>query len=65
MLIIHMEGSKVIVFHIEDAVKSLMVVFILANSADLDEMAHSVSFHLGLQLQGTCLWFSSIQRVNA
>ena len=40
LLIIHIEGSQVIVFHIEDAVKSLMISVILANSADLDEMAH-------------------------
>ena len=59
LLIIHIEGSQVIFFHIEDAVKSLMIVFILADSADLDEMAHPVSLHLGFHLQSTFLWFSS------
>ena len=49
-------------FHIEDVVKSLSIVFILANSADQDDMAHSVSLHLGLHPQRTCLWLSSIQR---
>ena len=31
-----------------DAFLSLMIVFILANSADYDEMWHYVPFHLGL-----------------
>ena len=43
--IVHFKGSQVEFYN---AILSLKVILILANSADPDEMQHSAAFHQGL-----------------
>ena len=44
---------------------SLIIAFILGNSADLDEMPPNVAFHLGLHfLLNACLLVSGMKRVK-
>ena len=63
--IVYIEGSKVII-----SFKKCNFFprshFVSANSADPDEMPHSVSFHLGLHsfCKCSCLLVSSLQRDN-
>ena len=68
--IVHFKGSQAVLNY--DVFLSLKAVFILANSADPDEMQHHATFHLGLrcfqkyQFRQLNLGVSSmyIQRVN-
>ena len=46
-LIVHIKGSQVRISK-QDEFQSLKIVFILVNSADLDEMLHYAAFHPGL-----------------
>ena len=60
LLIFYINESQAII-----ELKSLKIAFILANSADPDEMQHSAALHLGLQCcQSTNLGLSCIQRVS-
>ena len=45
--IVYIEGSKVVFL-------SLKIYFVLANSADPDEMLHYAAFHLGLHCLPNC-----------
>ena len=46
--IIYIEGSKVIIFKKKIVFLSVKINFVLANSADPDEMPHKAAFHQGL-----------------
>ena len=59
--IVYIEGSQVIIFII--VFLSLKINFVLAKSADPDEMLHYAAFHLGLHcLPKTHLRVSGTQR---
>ena len=46
--IVYIKGSQVRLFHVLDVLQSLKIAFVIANSADPDEMLHYAAFHLGL-----------------
>ena len=48
MSIVYIEGSEVIIFQKIIAFLPLMICFVLASSADPDEMPHNVAFYLSL-----------------
>ena len=62
--IIYIEGSKVVISKTY-CILSLKIDFVLANSADLDEIQYHAAFHLGLHCcQRTHLGVFCLQRVN-
>ena len=59
--IVYIEGSRVIIFK-NNVFLSLEIDFVLANSADPDEMPHFI--WVFTVCQSTCLGVSAPQRVN-
>ena len=57
-------GSQVIIFK-KYCIFSLKIDFVLANSADPDEMPHNAAFNIGLhRLLKYQFWVSGLQRIK-